>query len=633
MLEVKDGSSKLTAEEIEQFALDTEQEMFAFFSKDTGHRYKAKYRSLIFNIKDRKNETLFKKICEKGVKPYRLVRMSPEELASQELAKWRENENKHQLDMIKKSEMDLLSCAKSYVLKSHKGEEVMENFIAMENPIGAVVDDVTMLSGMTKDGEDDDEGDTEDGYEISKEGGHDSRSSEKRLDSSSSSRKRERSRDRDKHRHHTSSSSSSSKHHHKRKRSRERSRDRSDRDKERTKSSGQSTGGSSSSKHKHSSSSSSSHHRDHHSHHNYASKEKVSSGASSSGTKKESSSSSSRHHTKDKVHSIKEESNNSSSPASTTSHSSNHKSQPSSGTEAGHVFKPSQKETEESYDLIEKILQETSPELVAKLHEMEKQKLLDAEAAKREDEKPEPAEEISPDDEYDPESANPSALPDSPPVQQQQRGIWSGKVVYQEISQFQGVILPLYGETAEVLPDFPQSFEVQGRIGPEVVWDYLGKIKRSVNRDITVVRFAPRSAKEHAAYETMYSYFETKGRLGVLKPKSDVIKDFYLVPQKKGKLLPSVLLTLKGLGNYETKANCIVGIVVRATQKRPSSSAISGGSSSKMVKRAVPAAVAPAAVVRAQEQQYTPPGSPKAVTNKLTVGLPTVPAINSKAGE
>uniref|UniRef100_A0A0K8WM71 PHD finger protein 3 n=1 Tax=Bactrocera latifrons TaxID=174628 RepID=A0A0K8WM71_BACLA len=117
---------KLSIEQIEKFVHETEAEMYDYFSRDTGARYRAKYRSLMFNIKDRKNRTLFAKICANKIQPKQLVRMSPEELASQELAQWRENEAKHQLEMIKKSELDLLSCAKNYVLKTHKGEEVIE---------------------------------------------------------------------------------------------------------------------------------------------------------------------------------------------------------------------------------------------------------------------------------------------------------------------------------------------------------------------------------------------------------------------------------------------------------------------------------------------------------------------------
>lgn len=74
-----------------------------------------------------KNQTLWRRICEKAVNPYQLVRLSPDDLASQELALWREREAKHQLDMIKKSELELLSCNRQYVFKTHKGEQVFED--------------------------------------------------------------------------------------------------------------------------------------------------------------------------------------------------------------------------------------------------------------------------------------------------------------------------------------------------------------------------------------------------------------------------------------------------------------------------------------------------------------------------
>lgn len=126
MNEVK-NRKRLALDEIKEFANNVENELYLLFKKECNQKYKVKYRSLIFNIRDRKNLTLFQKICEKTITPYRLVRMDPQEMASQELAQWRENENKHQLDMIKKSELELLACSKSYVLKTHKGEEVLES--------------------------------------------------------------------------------------------------------------------------------------------------------------------------------------------------------------------------------------------------------------------------------------------------------------------------------------------------------------------------------------------------------------------------------------------------------------------------------------------------------------------------
>lgn len=153
MNEIKDSDApRLTENEIEEFVNETEVEMYKLFNSDTGTKYKTKYRSLMFNIKDRKNETLFEKICSRIIEPKQLVRMSPEEMASQELAQWRQNENKHQLEMIKKSELDLLSCKKNYVLKTHKGEEVIEgkstDQVSLDITI-PVEDVVTVLNSST----------------------------------------------------------------------------------------------------------------------------------------------------------------------------------------------------------------------------------------------------------------------------------------------------------------------------------------------------------------------------------------------------------------------------------------------------------------------------------------------------
>jgi len=117
---------KLTDEEIADLALNIELEMYKYF-KDTGSKYKAKYRSLVFNIKDTKNLTLFRKIADRSLTPDAVVRLSPDEMASQELAEWREKETKHQLEMIKKNELDLMAQAKSIVVKTHKGEQIIEN--------------------------------------------------------------------------------------------------------------------------------------------------------------------------------------------------------------------------------------------------------------------------------------------------------------------------------------------------------------------------------------------------------------------------------------------------------------------------------------------------------------------------
>ncbi|KAH3740031.1 hypothetical protein DPMN_046726, partial [Dreissena polymorpha] len=85
----------LSSSEIKSLALSIEGELFKCF-KDTDSKYKAKYRSLVFNIKDPKNNGLFRKILNHRIRPSKLVRMSADELASKELAQWREQETKHE---------------------------------------------------------------------------------------------------------------------------------------------------------------------------------------------------------------------------------------------------------------------------------------------------------------------------------------------------------------------------------------------------------------------------------------------------------------------------------------------------------------------------------------------------------
>ncbi|PIK35600.1 putative death-inducer obliterator 1 isoform X2 [Apostichopus japonicus] len=93
--------------------------------KDTGMKYKAKYRTLIFNLRDTKNKGLFRRVVQQKIDPAKLVQMSSEQLASKELAQWREREAKHSLEMIVQVEEERKEVP--IIKKTHKGEiEVTE---------------------------------------------------------------------------------------------------------------------------------------------------------------------------------------------------------------------------------------------------------------------------------------------------------------------------------------------------------------------------------------------------------------------------------------------------------------------------------------------------------------------------
>lgn len=82
--------SGLDQVEVEKCAHDIEEKLFNLY-QDISPKYKNKYRSLIFNLKDTKNQGLFRKVILKNITAKELVRMSTEKLASDDLAAWREH--------------------------------------------------------------------------------------------------------------------------------------------------------------------------------------------------------------------------------------------------------------------------------------------------------------------------------------------------------------------------------------------------------------------------------------------------------------------------------------------------------------------------------------------------------------
>ncbi|KFO90013.1 PHD finger protein 3 [Buceros rhinoceros silvestris] len=128
MKRLTDSSLKIPEERAAKVATRIEKELFSFF-RDTDSKYKNKYRSLMFNLKDPKNNILFKKVLKGEVTPDHLIKMSPEELASKELAAWRQRENRHTIEMIEKEQREVERRPITKI--THKGEIEIES----ETPI------------------------------------------------------------------------------------------------------------------------------------------------------------------------------------------------------------------------------------------------------------------------------------------------------------------------------------------------------------------------------------------------------------------------------------------------------------------------------------------------------------------
>ncbi|XP_067935635.1 death-inducer obliterator 1-like [Watersipora subatra] len=119
------SDSKTKEDEIKSIAASIEHELYKLYG-ETNSKYKSRFRSLVFNIKDPKNKGLFRKILRKKLKPSKLVRMTPDELASKELHQWREKEMQSELEKIKADE-ERKAAIKPLLRKiTHKGEIEVE---------------------------------------------------------------------------------------------------------------------------------------------------------------------------------------------------------------------------------------------------------------------------------------------------------------------------------------------------------------------------------------------------------------------------------------------------------------------------------------------------------------------------
>ncbi|XP_058516807.1 SPOC domain-containing protein 1 isoform X2 [Ochotona princeps] len=109
----------LSEEAVEAIATSIEAALLDL-TQGTNGRYKSKYRSLLFNLRDPRNPDLFLKIIQGEVTPHDLVRMTSIQLAPQELSRWRDQEEKRVLEVIEQHQQELCGLPASKL--THKGE-------------------------------------------------------------------------------------------------------------------------------------------------------------------------------------------------------------------------------------------------------------------------------------------------------------------------------------------------------------------------------------------------------------------------------------------------------------------------------------------------------------------------------
>ncbi|XP_008587991.1 PREDICTED: death-inducer obliterator 1-like [Galeopterus variegatus] len=84
-----------------------------------------------------------------------------------------------------------------------------------------------------------------------------------------------------------------------------------------------------------------------------------------------------------------------------------------------------------------------------------------------------------------------------------------------------------------------------------MVWDYVGELKSSVSKELCLIRFHPLTEEDEVAYDSLYSYFSSRGRFGVVPNKTRHIKNLYLIPLGAKDPIPSALLPFEGPGKHQ----------------------------------------------------------------------------------
>lgn len=73
-----------------------------------------------------------------------------------------------------------------------------------------------------------------------------------------------------------------------------------------------------------------------------------------------------------------------------------------------------------------------------------------------------------------------------------------------------------------------------------------------VLQELCLIRFHPATEEEEVAYISLYSYFSSRGRFGVVANNNRHVKDLYLIPLSTKDPIPSKLLPFEGPGKHKT---------------------------------------------------------------------------------
>ncbi|XP_061425052.1 death-inducer obliterator 1-like isoform X2 [Lethenteron reissneri] len=146
--------------------------------------------------------------------------------------------------------------------------------------------------------------------------------------------------------------------------------------------------------------------------------------------------------------------------------------------------------------------------------------------------------------------------------------LWKGFVNMHGVAKVVAKAYPVSGSMANVAEELPDTIHVGGRILAKMVWDYVGKLKSSASKEVCIIRFHPATEEEAVAYISLYSYFNSRKRYGVVGNASKSLKDMYLIPLAAQDPIPHQLLPFDGPGLEPSRSHMLLGLVIKQKSKR-----------------------------------------------------------------
>uniref|UniRef100_A0A8C9S520 Death-inducer obliterator 1-like n=1 Tax=Scleropages formosus TaxID=113540 RepID=A0A8C9S520_SCLFO len=140
--------------------------------------------------------------------------------------------------------------------------------------------------------------------------------------------------------------------------------------------------------------------------------------------------------------------------------------------------------------------------------------------------------------------------------------LWKGFISMHTVSKFATKACLVSGFFDCLEENLPDTIQIGGRITPQTVWDYVRKLKASFSKELCLIRFYPSSEEEEAAYVSLFSYFSSRGRFGVVANNKPYVKDLYVIPLSAKDPVPCQLLPFHGPGLEANHPHLLLGLVI-----------------------------------------------------------------------